>query len=608
MILQSSVVWNRGFHLSRYRKGELAMAKFCRMSLYITLILTLFIPAFATAAGEVVFADADGQTVVGHRCGTHTPTELELERNAVAVDRLRSSGNYAIEKATTTIPVAVHVIRMDDGTCDVTDAQIADSIQILNDAYLGYGFQFTLASTDRVNNTRWSTARYGSRQALDMKTSTAIDPAHNFNVWFANIGGGLLGYATFPDMYPEDDPQHGVVALYSSVPGGTAVPYNEGDTLTHEAGHYLGLYHTFQGGCTGGDYVADTEPEAEPAYGCPEGRDTCAGGDVDPIHNFMDYVDDYCMWEFTNGQAVRMDEQMTLYRPSMMGGSVAVPPTAAFSGTPTSGEYPLTVQFTDQSAGSPTSWSWTFGDGGTSTSQSPSHLYAAVGSYTVTLAVANADGSDSLTRTGYITVTEPGTGGGGMHVAAINVYRVQSGRKYYGRADVTIVDDGGAPVAGATVTALYTGDGTGTVSGVTGTAGTVTLSTPKKFTGTADFCFEVTGVTGTLDYDSGANVVTKACEDGNVFRSMLSVSGIEGINPNPFNPITVISFNMAVEGRATVRVYDVRGNMVETLFDGFVGAGSKSLNWDARDHASGIYFCQFQTGDTVETRKMTMLK
>ncbi len=85
------------------------------------------------------------------------------------------------------------------------------------------------------------------------------------------------------------------------------------------------------------------------------------------------------------------------------------PPVAAFSGTPTSGNYPLTVTFTDASTNAPTSWAWTFGDGGTSTAQNPSHTYTAAGTYTVTLTATNAYGSDSETKTGYITVTAPPT-------------------------------------------------------------------------------------------------------------------------------------------------------------------------------------------------------
>ncbi|PJA73548.1 hypothetical protein CO151_13035 [bacterium CG_4_9_14_3_um_filter_65_15] len=583
------------------------MVKFLHRSLLCLFTLSLLFTV-AGATADVAYLNDKGQTVVGPRCGIRTPAPMELERNALAVERLLEAG-FAMEKAIVTIPVAVHVVRLDDGSCDVTDTQIADQMIVLNDAYAGYGFQFSLASVDRTDNTKWSTHRYGSVNERRMKEALAIDPAHNFNLYFCNIGGGLLGYATFPDMYPEDSYMHGVVALYASVPGGAAVPYDEGDTVTHEAGHFLGLYHTFQGGCTGGDYIDDTEPEGEPAYGCPEGRDTCVGGDVDPIHNFMDYVDDYCMYEFTHGQAVRMDQQMTLYRPTMMGGSTGTAPTASFSGTPTGGEYPLAVQFTDQSAGAPTSWSWTFGDGGTSTAQSPSHTYNAAGSYTVNLVVANEYGSDTLTRTAYINVTEPGTGGGGMHVADIVVTRVLSGRKYYGQATVTMVDDGGAPVSGATVGGLLSGDGTEALSGVTGTDGSVTLRSARKYYGTNEFCFEVTDVGGTLAYVASANVVTMACESGDVFRrNETAQTGIWGVNPNPFNPVTVVDFHMARGGQASVRIYDMSGRLVETLYDGFLGAGLRSLTWDASSQASGIYFCEFQVGDLVETRKLTLLK
>ena len=93
-------------------------------------------------------------------------------------------------------------------------------------------------------------------------------------------------------------------------------------------------------------------------------------------------------------------------------GSTPTPPVANFSGTPTSGTTPLTVSFSDLSSNAPTSWSWTFGDGSSSSAQSPSHTYTTAGTYSVTLTATNADGSDSLTRSNYITV-DPDTGGGG---------------------------------------------------------------------------------------------------------------------------------------------------------------------------------------------------
>lgn len=82
-------------------------------------------------------------------------------------------------------------------------------------------------------------------------------------------------------------------------------------------------------------------------------------------------------------------------------------PVAAFKGEPTTGDAPLTVQFTDQSTGTATAWAWSFGDGGASALQNPSHAYANAGTYTVTLTVTGLLGSDSETKAGYITVTEP---------------------------------------------------------------------------------------------------------------------------------------------------------------------------------------------------------
>ncbi|AKJ07684.1 pregnancy-associated plasma protein-A [Archangium gephyra] len=209
-----------------------------------------------------------------------------------------------------------HVINNGTGLAngDIPQTQIDNSIAVLNAAYRNTPFTFTLASVDRTTNSTWYTCAGGGCESK-MKSALRKGGAGDLNVYSNNMGRGLLGWATFPSSYASSPLMDGVVILYSSVPGGTAAPYNEGDTLTHEVGHWVGLYHTFQGGCVDpGDYVSDTPAESGAAYGCPTGRNTCAATGLDPITNFMDYTDDACMNTFSAGQADRADALVAQYR------------------------------------------------------------------------------------------------------------------------------------------------------------------------------------------------------------------------------------------------------------------------------------------------------
>ncbi len=259
---------------------------------------------------------SDGTMIEGLRCGTPTPTAEQVESVHDAINTFAPA-----VVPTVLIPTAFHIVRHNDGSHDVADTQIYDQLDVLNAAFAPYGYQFTVESIDRTDNTAWSTHDYGSPEEAAMKNALAVNPTCTLNFYTCDLGGGLLGYATFPDMYPESSNMHGVVCLEESLPGGSAVPFNLGDTGTHEVGHWVGLYHTFQGGCSApGDDVADTPYEASGASGCPVGRDTCPDPGLDPIENFMDYSNDTCMVEFTAGQGARMDSMMGIYKPSLMSG------------------------------------------------------------------------------------------------------------------------------------------------------------------------------------------------------------------------------------------------------------------------------------------------
>nr|AYM52681.1 hypothetical protein [Aggregicoccus edonensis] len=256
-------------------------------------------------------------------CGTRQPTEEELSK--VNEHLARHAENAKAKKpgggggsvTGGTLNVYFHVINQGSGVNngDLTAQMIADQLTVLNDAYRAWGWSFNLVATTRTTNSSWFNTCDQTATETAMKTALRQGTADDLNLYSCNPGGGLLGWATFPDWYASNPKDDGVVMLYSSVPGGSAAPYNLGDTATHEVGHWMGLYHTFQGGCAKtNDSVSDTPAERSSAFGCPTGRDTCSGAGLDPIKNFMDYTDDACMDHFTAGQDARMDQMFSAYR------------------------------------------------------------------------------------------------------------------------------------------------------------------------------------------------------------------------------------------------------------------------------------------------------
>lgn len=284
---------------------------------------------FSCAPGDVAPVDdyTQEKSPAGFvRCATPQLSIEEVEEIDLEVDTILTTPDVSIgengigfKRSTVTggvIPVYWHTITNTAGTSGaVSQAAIDAQLDVLNDAYAPWGWTFTLAAVNTTANSNWFTAGPGTNNERNMKQALRQGGAGDLNIYTTNPGGGYLGWATFPSSYRNRSWDDGVVILYSSIPGGNAAPYNLGDTATHEVGHWMGLYHTFQGGCNNtGDSINDTPRERSAAYGCPVGRNTCNQAGNDPITNFMDYTDDSCMFEFTADQDARMDAQFTAFR------------------------------------------------------------------------------------------------------------------------------------------------------------------------------------------------------------------------------------------------------------------------------------------------------
>ncbi|PJA73819.1 hypothetical protein CO151_11920 [bacterium CG_4_9_14_3_um_filter_65_15] len=349
---------------------------------------------------------------------------------------------------------------------------------------------------------------------------------------------------------------------------------------------------------------------------------------------------------------------------------VGNPPVANFTGTPTSGTAPLAVLFSDASTNSPTSWSWNFGDGGTSTTRNPSHTYASAGTYTVSLAASNAWGSDTNTKTGYITVTTGGgtavwetityddfeAGWGSYSDGGGDCSRYTGGRRaYQGSAALDIQDNSGTRssfyhTTGYNVSAYvdlevdfyfyaYSMDRVEDfwVQYYNGSA----WQTVAVFTVSVDFVnntfyHATVQIPNTYNYPTNAKLRFMCDASGNAddvyidqitFRGLtsggagggLDLAGgdqdlpskisLDGNYPNPFNPMTSIKFSLPRELPMTLRIFNARGQEVATLIQGStMGIGQHTVTWQGGNNPSGVYFYRLEAPGFVQTDKMIMLK
>ena len=285
---------------------------------------------------EILLDLVGGGSEWGKVCSTSAPNQNTRNRVdselAAAADEL---GEFHVQTApTVTIPLVIWNITKVNGTGSIYQDQLDEQVRVLNKRFKKIGVKFTVQEAWYVPKNGWF-KKCGpmkpngrvNKKAFRIRKKLAIDPAHAINIYICQMPGDGLGWATFPWDAPESSKFHGISLHYKALPGGEYESYNLGNTLVHEMGHYFGLYHTFTPweleGMTGcdapGDDVGDTPFEAEPAFGCQIGRDTCPQSGADPVTNFMDYSDDECRVKFSRGQRNRMTDAVILYRPRLVG-------------------------------------------------------------------------------------------------------------------------------------------------------------------------------------------------------------------------------------------------------------------------------------------------
>lgn len=270
--------------------------------------------------------------------------------------------------------------------------------------------------------------------------------------------------------------------------------------------------------------------------------------------------------------------------------STSNPPVANFSGTPTSGVKPLTVQFTDHSTGEITSRNWDFGDGGSSTGVNPSHTYNDSGTFTVGLSVSGPGGSHSTSIVDYITVITAGT---------------------------LVSNFWASPLEGPVpLTVEFVNKSVGTVNSQIWDFGDSSTSSQKnpfhtyQTSGYFSVSLMVQGPDGSHTKSRPNFIYVSPSSQVDTMLSDVTPGGYE-LNqnyPNPFNAVTIIPFYLPEVQQVSINVLNVKGETVAAILHGRMTAGYHTVMWDGTRLPSDIYFIKMVSGGVTRMKKCLLLK
>ena len=256
-------------------------------------------------------------------CGTAPQLPQDIIQSKIEVDAWLNQRNYRNDPVN--VYVIFHVIHASNGQGDVSDAQIENQIELMNDYFNEHLIFFILDSINRVENDIWFENWDPDNGGYDVTGMQALsyDPYHYLNIYTASLndpGSNYItgGYTYLPMNMPEGHYQQGFTLDYRSLPGGA---YNWPKAAVHEAGHYFGLYHTFETNCNSPDDAVDDTPRNHSDYlfSCNPNLDSCPDDPGnDPVDNHMTYSGDSCPDHFTVGQGDRMHAIIAQHHPSLL--------------------------------------------------------------------------------------------------------------------------------------------------------------------------------------------------------------------------------------------------------------------------------------------------